>query len=70
MSSAYRAAMDEMERAGLGDETRKAIAQAQADKKAGIGPYKRPETDKTEIDKVETDKPEARKRWWRLSHII
>ena len=80
MSSAYFAAMEEMRSAGLLEDTQKAIAQAQADREAGIGPYKRPdtkkteidkvETDKTEIDKVETNKPEVRKRWWRLSQII
>jgi hypothetical protein len=69
MSFAYRAAMDEMERGGLLADTQKAIAQAQADKEAEIGPYERPDTDKTdktEIDKVETYKPKARKRWWGL----
>jgi hypothetical protein len=73
MPSAYFAAMEEMRSAGLLEDTRKAIAQAQAHKKAGIGPYERPDTvktDKTEIDKVETYKSKARKRWWRLSHII
>jgi hypothetical protein len=68
MSSEYFAAMEEMRRAGLLEDTQKAIAQAQADKKAGIGPYKRPDTDKT--DKTEIDKSKVRKRWWRLSQIM
>jgi len=74
LSFRYRAAMDEMERGGLLEDTQKAIAQAQEHKEAGIGPYKRPDTDKTdktEIDKVETYKPEVRKKRWRgLSQII
>ena len=70
MSSAYKAAMDEMIRAGLGEYTQGKIAQAQADKKAGIAPYKQEETDKPETDKPEPDKPDARKRWQKLSHIV
>ena len=66
MSSAYFAAMEEMRSAGLLEDTQKAIAQAQADREAGIGPYKRPDTKKTEIDNTEIDKSKVRKRWWRL----